>query len=59
MLIGIILIVWFTISIVYIAQQSVKPWRDSSLFILEFIIAPYLVVCDILDEYRENKEKFK
>lgn len=54
MILTIILTVWITLGVVHCAKEMACPYgRD--LWLLEFIMAPYFFVVDIIDEWREWK----
>jgi len=50
----IIVTAWLTMSILHVAKEKASPYSSTGLFLLiEFILAPYLIVSDLISEYKD------
>jgi len=58
MILTILITIWITCSIVYVAKELARPFSSSRSFliILDLIFGPYLLISDIIQEWRQNKE---
>lgn len=56
MILTILITVWVTCGIIYVAQESTTPYYADDFWLLDFICAPYFLILDYIDDKKSKKE---